>query len=133
MNYFLKSRLVDLGILQLLDGHLANAESFHEHVIGNTRLEENVGKSVGTWVRAAESHQSLGKSLSSVDLEVNQTLWEHDGFTFANAGGEELVGGVDDTHIEASLHAVEQLGTTGVSVRRVQSSGGELQQRRGDA
>ncbi|KAG6543732.1 hypothetical protein Mapa_014916 [Marchantia paleacea] len=73
-------------------------------------------------VGAAEcGHRFHSPVLLPVDLKVNQALGENEEVTFVQGLGEELVGGVDESHIEHTLNDVEKLRTSRMSVESIQS------------
>ncbi|KAG6539983.1 hypothetical protein Mapa_018684 [Marchantia paleacea] len=52
---------------------------------------------------------------------MHQALGENEQVTFVQGLGEELVGGVDESHIEHTLNDVEKLRTSRMSMKSIQS------------
>ncbi|KAI5054448.1 hypothetical protein GOP47_0030654, partial [Adiantum capillus-veneris] len=110
---------------------IINAKSGLEHLLGERRIgsEEGNGELGGTRVLAIEGGDGKGRlGFFWVELEVDEATGKYEEITGIDGLVEELVGGWlggggDEAHEQRALGEVEDFGSTGVYVRRVDAAG----------
>ena len=115
-------------LLEFVDNGLVHLESPGEDVCVDRRVgpEHGVGDGDDSRVLAAKSGESHRRSVTGVELKVDETDREHEHVTFLELLREELVLGALDvrgheTHQELSLHHHQDFRGAWVSVWRVLS------------
>lgn len=112
----------ELG-LDLVHLHVVDLEGLGQHVRGNWRCGTKKCcsyclRSLKLAVEAGDG-DDCGRTLTPVLLEVDEPPREDEDITHDDGLAEELVGGGDETDFERALENIDDLGSSGMCVRRV--------------
>ena len=108
--------------LERIDNFFRNLEGSLQDVVGDARPKQVGRQGDGAGVGAAEGSVSNRSLLAQVDLEVHQPPGEDEHIMRLQHLGEELVGGVNQSHHEHTAPKGQKLRAPWVRMRRVNAA-----------
>ena len=113
-------------LLKIIDYSLVHLESFGENLRRNRRIsfKQSICNSDSSWILTAKASNGNSIAISHIQLEMNQTNWEHKHITLVQHFGEEAISiliGSHKSNIKSTLKDYKDLSAARVSVGSVQT------------
>jgi hypothetical protein len=118
-----------------VDIRLFDAKRLLQHHVAHGRVgpEQRAPHLLHPRVLAAQPRQGHGRTHAHVELEVDESLGEHEHVACVQCRCEQLVGRAHEPHVQLALQHREDLGGARVSVGHVDAALGEVKAGQGDA